>query len=103
MGYNLLLFQSDVVMCAQFIYWLMDNSSVYIRSIYEANNHSILVDLVPTEELDFNLIEDLSRQLHMELGRSLIPHLHIQSNRHDWGTGSERICSVQRGRNSTSS
>ena len=65
MGDNLLLFQPDVVMYPQFIYWLMDNSNVYIRSIYEANNHSILVDLVPTEELDFNLIEDLLRQPHI--------------------------------------
>ena len=59
-----------------------------------------LVDLVPTKELDFNLVNDLLRKPHIYgLGRSIIKHLHIKGNRHYWVKGSERIYSVHRGRN----
>ena len=38
------------------IYYIMKGDSVYIRSIYQLDSHSLLVDLnVPTGELDYNL------------------------------------------------
>ena len=42
------------------IYYIMKGDSVYIRSIYQLDSHSLLVDLnVPTGELDYNLTTTL--------------------------------------------
>ena len=53
---NLVHITCKDVISPDLIYYIMKGDSVFIRSIYQLDSHSLLVDLnVPTGELDYNL------------------------------------------------
>ena len=52
---HLLLFKSEGFLVPQFIYWLLAIYSVYIGSTYQLNPNHILIDLVPSKVLAFDL------------------------------------------------
>ena len=53
---NLLYVQGDRPIASDLSYHIMSANSVFIRSTYSLNSHTLLVDLnVPTGELDFDL------------------------------------------------
>ena len=57
---NLLYIQSQKPIAPDLIYHIMSANSVFIRSTYSLNTHTLLVDLsVPTGELDFDLALDI--------------------------------------------
>ena len=57
---NLVHIHCQKLISPDIIYLIMGSNSVYIRSTYQLNNNTLLVDLnVPTGELDFNLTSDL--------------------------------------------
>ena len=57
---NLSYVQGDRPIAPDLIYHIMSANSVFIRSTYSLNSHTLLVDLnVPTGELDFDLTLDI--------------------------------------------
>ena len=57
---NLVHIYCQKVISPDHIYFIMRCNSVYIKSIYQLDSNTLLVDLnVPTGELDFNLTSDL--------------------------------------------
>ena len=57
---NLLYVQGDRPIAPDLMYHIMSANSVFIRSTYSLNSHTLLVDLnVPTGELDFDLTLDI--------------------------------------------
>ena len=57
---NLLYVQGDRPITPDLMYHIMSANSVFIRSTYSLNSHTLLVDLnVPTGELDFDLTLDI--------------------------------------------
>ena len=57
---NLLYVQGDRPIAPDLMYHIMSANSVFIRSTYSLNSHTLLVDLnVPTSELDFDLTLDI--------------------------------------------
>ena len=57
---NLVHIYCQKVISPGIIYFIMGSNSVYIRSIYQLDSNTLLVDLnIPTGELDFNLTTDL--------------------------------------------
>ena len=57
---NLLYIQSQKPIAPDLIYHIMSANSVFIRSTYSLDTHTLLVDLsVPTGELDFDLALDI--------------------------------------------
>ena len=57
---NLLYIQSQKPIAPDLIYHIMSTNSVFIRSTYSLDTHTLLVDLsVPTGELDFDLALDI--------------------------------------------
>ena len=57
---NLLNVQGDRPIAPDLMYHIMSANSVFIRSTYSLNSHTLLVDLnVPTGELDFDLTLDI--------------------------------------------
>ena len=53
---NLVYNQSQKSISSNIIYFIMGSNSVYIRSTYQLDSNTLLVDLtVPTGELNFNL------------------------------------------------
>ena len=57
---NLVYIHCQKLISPDIIYFIMGSNSVYIRSTYQLDDNTLLVDLsVPTGELDFNLVSDL--------------------------------------------
>ena len=57
---NLLYVQGDRPIAPDLMYHIMSANSVFIRSTYSLDDHTLLVDLnVPTGELDFDLTLDI--------------------------------------------
>ena len=57
---NLLYIQSQKPIAPDLIYFIMSANSVFIRSIYQLNANTLLVDLgVPNGELEFDLGSDI--------------------------------------------
>ena len=57
---NLVYIHCQKLISPDLIYYIMKGDSVYIRSIYQLDSNTLLVDLnVPTGELDFNLTTTL--------------------------------------------
>ena len=57
---NLLYVQGDRPIAPDVMYHIMSANSVFIRSTYSLDDHTLLVDLnVPTGELDFDLTLDI--------------------------------------------
>ena len=57
---NLLYVQGDRPIAPDLMYHIMSANSVFIRSTYSLNSHTLLVDLnVPAGELDFDLPLDI--------------------------------------------
>ena len=57
---NLLYVQGDRPIAPDLMYHIISANSVFIRSTYSLNSHTLLVDLnVPTSELDFDLTLDI--------------------------------------------
>ena len=57
---NLLYVQGDRPISPDLMYHIMSANSVFIRSTYSLDDHTLLVDLnVPTGELDFDLTLDI--------------------------------------------
>ena len=57
---NLLYIQSQKPIAPNLIYFIMSANSVFIRSTYQLDANTLLVDLsVPTSELEFDLASDI--------------------------------------------
>ena len=57
---NLLYIQSQKPIAPDLIYFIMSTNSVFIRSTYQLDANTLLVDLsVPTGELEFDLASDI--------------------------------------------
>ena len=57
---NLVYITSQQTISADLIYFITSGDSVYIRSIYQLDDNTLLVDLsVPTGELEYNLTSTL--------------------------------------------